>query len=168
MGVPAAMQSLLMRQLLALDAGWDARYPHDWIIWEPGAWKVPASSRSVVETQFGTTEPPGRPTKGDCLCFELKSASGKLKLGRAPENDLVINDATVSREHVIFERKGAQWTVQSLPNTKPVTVRSSPLSPGTALPINSADRITVGGVTLSYFTPSGLKERLKAEAKKIA
>ena len=164
MGVPASMQSLLVRQLLALeDAGWQVRHPNDWLIWEPGAWSVPEAKGAMSSTQVALAQPP-RPQKGDCLCFELKLVVGaKLKIGRAPENDIVLNDATVSREHLVLERPKDQWLVHALPASKATLVKGKVASPQTPVPLASGDQLTVGGVTLSYLTSSGLLARIKAE-----
>jgi len=158
------MQSLLVRQLLALkEPAWVQRYPSDWLIWEPGAWKVPAVRGEVASTQIALAQS-DRPLKGDCLCFELKSVAGaKLKIGRAPENDIVLNDATVSREHLLLERK-EQWMLHALPSSKTAMVRGRALFPGLAVPLSSGDQLTIGGVTLTYLTPAGALARLKSEA----
>src|SRR5688500_14207309 len=105
MGVPASLQSLLVRQLMALkEPAWQAKHVTDWLIWEPGAWKVPHVGANMASTQIAAPQLPNRPPQGDCLCFELKPAAAvKLKIGRAPENDIVLNDATVSREHLLLE-----------------------------------------------------------------
>jgi hypothetical protein len=68
---------------------------------------------------------------------------------------------------LILERKGAQWQVHGLPNTKATTFRGAALAPSDPLPLHSGDRITVGGVALTYLTAAGLKSRVTAEAQKL-
>ena len=152
---------------MALTSAWEARYPHPWLIWEPGVWKVPSSTNKLAATQCAESAP-DRPQKGDCLCFELRSTTGTLRVGRAPENEIVINDATVSREHLVLVRVGAVWNADALPGAKNTAVRGVPLVPGTRVELASGDRLSVGGVTLSYLSPDKLKLRLQAEAKRLS
>lgn len=168
MGVPASMQSLLVRQLLALkEMAWLQKYPADWLVWEPGAWKVPEPKGGVASTQIAAVQP-DRPQKGDCLCFELKPVAGtRLKVGRAPENEIVLNDATVSREHLVLERPKDGWIVHALAASKATLVKGKPAAPGSPVPLASGDQLTVGGVTLTYLKPAQLLVRLKTEAGKL-
>ena len=168
MGVPASMQSMLVRQFLALkEPVWLQKHTADWLVWEPGAWKVPQLQGGVASTQIALAQP-DRPQKGDCLCFELKPVVGvKLKVGRAPENDIVLNDATVSREHLLIERLKDQWVAHALASSKATLVKGKAASPGTAVPLASGDTLTVGGVVLSYLTASALVLRLKNEAARL-
>jgi hypothetical protein len=169
MGVLASMQSLLVRQMLALkEPAWQQRYPNDWLVWEPGAWKVPQIKGGVASTQIAIAQP-DRPQKGDCLCFELKCvAAAKLKVGRAPENDIVLNDATVSREHLVLERAKDQWLVRALALSKATLVKGKAVAPDAPVALTSGDQLTVGGVTLTYLTPAGLISRIKLEATTLS
>ena len=170
MAVMASMQSLLVRQLMALkEPVWQQRYPNDWLVWEPGAWRVPQQPKTgVASTQLSIPEP-GRPQTGDCLCFELKPATtAKLKIGRDPLNDIVLNDATVSREHLVLERTKDQWLVQGLPSSKATLVKGKAAVPGVPVPVAPGDQLTIGGVTLTYLTSVGLLSRLKAEATRLS
>ena len=171
MGVSASMQSLLVRQLMVLkEQAWLERHTTDWLVWEPGAWKVPDPARGgVASTQIAIAQP-DRPQTGDCLCFELKPIAGaKLKIGRAPENDIVLNDATVSREHLVLERsKEQQWLVHAQASSKATLVKGKAALPGAPVPLASGDQLKVGGVTLTYLTPTGLLGRVRAEAQRLS
>ena len=58
MGVPASMQSMLVRQFLALkEPVWLQKHTADWLVWEPGAWKVPQLQGGVASTQIALAQP---------------------------------------------------------------------------------------------------------------
>lgn len=166
MGIPESLHSSLVREWKALGPAWDAKYPHDWLVWEPGVWQVPAPGKAMGVTRFMTTEAVGRPQTVDSRCFELVAPSGKLRIGRAPENDIVINDETVSREHLMLERVGARWLASALPTSKATrfTVKGSPAAEDAPVPLTSGDHVTLGGVVLTYLSAAALKERIRAGA----
>src|SRR5438094_863035 len=94
--------SILLRQLATLRDEFWKKYPHPWLVWEGG----PAKPGD----KLALTRPPKhsgalQPQEGDALCFELVGGPGQeLKLGRAPANDLVIEDETVSKYQLLLSR----------------------------------------------------------------
>lgn len=155
----------MVRQALALKDKFAASHPHDWLVWEPGAWKVPASGGKLADTQATPTQGFDRPPAGDCLCFELNRGAGvPIKVGRAPENDVVVNDATVSREHLTLEKRPDGWVVVA---RRPAQLEGRALEIGLALPINSGARLTMGGVTLTFLSASGFSDRIQSAAGKL-
>src|SRR5262249_12428371 len=77
-------------------------YPHPWLIWEPGVW-LPAAPSAVSTDTLSSSGRGDHPQKtGDALCFELGQRR-TLKIGRSKACDIQINDATVSREHLLLE-----------------------------------------------------------------
>ena len=48
--------------------------------------------------------------------------SNSLTMGRAPDNDIVLDDAQVSRYHAILQRQGSEITIQDLDSTNGVLV----------------------------------------------
>lgn len=155
----------MVRQALALKDKFVESHPHEWLVWEPGAWKVPAAGEKLADTRAVPPQGFDRPPSGDCLCFELRCAPATpVKVGRAPENGVVINDATVSREHLTLSRTPDGWTV--VPQ-RPTQLSGRALELGKSLPIKSGDRLTMGGVTLTFLSPGGFVERIHGEARKL-
>jgi hypothetical protein len=157
------MLSILHRQALLLKEGFTQRYPHDWLVWEPGPWKP---ARSVLESNLEATVLPNpKPHEGpmgeDAICFELKLPRGAtaLKVGRATTNDIVINDLTASREQFSLHLTPEGWFVVaprgllSVDGT-PVDERMGPLRNGASL--------SLGAVRLSLVAPAALGRRAAA------
>jgi hypothetical protein len=160
----ALLMSLLVRQHLALKEKFRARYPHCWLVWEAGVWNVPESS----EQNHGTTRLPTSELydclpSGDAMCFELAQGMGRdvLTLGRASSNVFVINDATVSREHLALhaEDEGG-WTVEALAQGGPAMLDGQALPPGRRTPLRTGMVLQLGDVQLTFHDAESFHERM--------
>lgn len=164
MAVAAYMLSLLTRQKQLLGERFFERYPSNWLVWEPGQWR-PARSESTSNTeatQLPTSLPASRPLGDDALCFELKRVVAALSVGRGTENNIVVNDLTVSRTQLHLEFADAKWRVRT---TSPVTVDGKAVGPLGASLAN-ASRISIGDVRLSFYEPEGFLLRLVPQSSK--
>lgn len=142
-----------------------AKYPNPWLVWEPGAWKAPAIERGLDMT-FIPMSSPGMLPKGDVLCFELASPAkpAPLRLGRAPENEIVINDATVSREHLHFlAEPPGQWKLHASASSKFTRCDEKPLLAGEAVALARGMKIKAGGALFTFTDSSGMLERIAAQ-----
>ncbi|MDQ3262166.1 MAG: FHA domain-containing protein [Myxococcota bacterium] len=163
--VHAYVFSMLTMQRLTLQEGFLAKHPGAWIIWEPVVWKPSAlnpNSSQTLPVSF-STRPQERP-EGDALCFEL-SGTEPVKLGRAPDCDIRINDGAVSREHLWLRgTSDATWrltpaspSAKTLHNGEPLTSEGTDLLPG--------DELRVGGVILRFEDAATMSYRLDRAAQ---
>jgi hypothetical protein len=165
--------SLLVRQHMALKERFQARYPHPWLIWEAGAWNVPETERqNVAATQLPAPDLRDCLPAGDALCFELVAlgeAQSSLPLGRASHNALVINDSTVSRDHLTLHRTpSGQWSVEALPQASPVKLDGVPLTPNQPATLMPGARLELGDVRLTFHDAGGFYSRLGRMAATLA
>lgn len=157
--------SLLVRQHLVLKEKFRARYPHSWLVWEAGAWNVPETGRqNVAATQLPVSDLRDCLPAGDALCFELvalNETENVLPLGRASHNAFVINDATVSREHLVL-RTGpyGQWMVEAVSKSSPVKLDGVELQPGQSVPLLPGARLELGDVRLTFYDAAGFYSRI--------
>ncbi|MBS2029504.1 MAG: FHA domain-containing protein [Deltaproteobacteria bacterium] len=167
--VRAFMSSLLVRQKLALKAKFQDRYPNPWLVWEPGAWRAPSTDSAASVTRLPTPAGEAKPSKGDALCFELilDARRPALAVGRAPENDIVIPDATVSRKHLELERQAEAWRVKSCSETKACHLNGKLLAPNVWSPLSSGNTIKLGDAELTFLDAKPFTERIEAEAAKL-
>jgi transcriptional regulator with GAF, ATPase, and Fis domain len=68
----------------------------------------------------------------------------KLRIGKAPDNDLVLTDPTVSRHHCEIERSGGAITLRDLDSTNHIkvggaTVKTAVLAAGTTFTVGDVD-----------------------------
>ena len=76
--------------------------------------------------------------------FERESVS----IGRAPENDVVLNDAGVSRTHARIERKASGWVVTDRASANGIELNGAAVV--ATAPLREGDRIVVGPVTFEF------------------
>jgi hypothetical protein len=162
--VRAYLMSFVARQALLLKEQLPARYPHAWLVWEPGSWSAPPVQGDHSATRLPTSHSAvTAPQRGDALCFELDlpaKATG-LHLGRASTNDIVINDATVSREHLLFTKSATgKWSAEALGASKSTFLGSMPLAAGQKVALSDEERIKVGDVVFTFHEPRSFFVRL--------
>ncbi|HME91478.1 MAG TPA: FHA domain-containing protein [Myxococcaceae bacterium] len=168
--VRSVLLSVLVRQHLSLKQEFKRRYPHAWLVWEAGAWNVSeAGEQNVAHTQPPAEDLQDCLPTGDVLCFELATSAPQqtLRLGRASVNDIVINDATVSREHLLVTRNAAgEWSAE-LKGGRHVAVAGRSLAKGKSARLGQGDVLKVGEVLLTFYDPKSFEMRVEAEAHKL-
>jgi hypothetical protein len=169
--VRSVLLSVLVRQHLSLRNEFAKRYPHAWLVWEAGAWSVSGDG----EQNVAHTLPPAEdlqdclPT-GDVLCFELATAvAGQtLTLGRASQNDIVINDSTVSREHLVLTLGASgEWIADLTSPTPQVSISGRHLVHGKPTSLRQGDVLKVGEVLMTFYDPQSFEQRIRTEAEKL-
>lgn len=166
--VQAFLMSLLMRQHALANDKFLTRYPHSWLVWEPGPDALPGSGVdvSVAETRAGSTGGPQRPIGVDVLCFALKLPEGSaIKVGRAADNELVVSDPMVSRLHARLDLAGAEWSLVPLSETKKTTVDGLEIARGTPVKLKSGQVLELGGVKVSFYDAATFKARVAGVRK---
>jgi len=169
--VRSVLISVLVRQHLSLRSEFAKRYPNAWLVWEAGAWSVSGDG----EQNVAHTLPPAEdrqdclPT-GDVLCFELaiSTPDQTLSLGRASQNDIVINDSTVSREHLVLARNSSgEWSADITSPTPQVSISGRHLVHGKPTSLRQGDVLKVGEVLLTFYDPQSFELRIRTEAEKL-
>lgn len=164
----AFLLSLLARQFLLLkEEGFVRRYAHPWLVWEPGEWNAPSpgENSSVASTR---TPPMGTaltPKVGDALCFSLEPTKASLSVGRSSGSDIVINDMTVSREHLVLGFDGTAWTAEAKHGTT-TNGGGALLVPGAKLVLAQGASLKVGGSVLTFWDAPSFLGRVKALAQR--
>ncbi len=152
------MLSLLAVRKIQLGAEWGIKFPYSWLMWEPGVWQ-PSSGAGSPTLMGGKVGLNARPGQGDALCFELAGPRA-LKVGRSPECDVVLNDATVSREHLLLEPIALPdaWSVRLMPGAS-ARLGTQPLGP-LAQPLLPRHTLQLGDVSLTFYTSETFASRL--------
>jgi len=119
------------------------------------AWQPPPAAPAVPDTAVigGPTQPVIRATPGGGPQAELTIESGPdaghtyratenaLRLGRSPDNDLILRDPATSGHHARVERRGEQFWIVDLGSTNGTLVNGEPVQ---EKELNHDDRITIG------------------------
>lgn len=79
-----------------------------------------------------------------------------ISLGRALENEIVLNDALVSRRHARLDCQDEKWTLRDLSSANGTRLNRQALAPQVPQPISSGDTFQIGSfeLTLHLFGPS--------------
>lgn len=116
------------------------------------AWQPPVATPPVAETMAMPTRPPAA-TPGVGPQGELTIESGPdaghthragdhaLRLGRSPDNDVILRDPATSGHHARLERRGSEFWVVDLGSTNGTFVNGESVQ---EKQLNHGDRLTVG------------------------
>ncbi|WP_434346275.1 FHA domain-containing protein [Myxococcus virescens] len=167
----ALLLSLLVRQHMALKEKFRAKYSHPWLVWEAGAWNVPeVVEGNVAATRLPLTDLRDCLPAGDALCFELvgQTDGSPQRLGRASNNALVVNDATVSREQLhLSPTLEGRWTVTRVAASRTVTLGGSALEPEQPAVLQPGVQLHVGDVRLTFHEAEDFDERIGRIAAQV-
>jgi hypothetical protein len=142
--VTSYLLSWLRRKFATVDgAAFERLHPHDWLVWE--ALDAPAAGG------------------GEALAIALSRNPRRpyLALGHGPECDIVLDDATLSRVHLVLIRAGARdWALRGADGSAGTRLNGLPLGAGEPHPLRSGDRIQAGEVQLTFLAASDILHRL--------
>jgi pSer/pThr/pTyr-binding forkhead associated (FHA) protein len=79
---------------------------------------------------------------------EVPLTGRQVTVGRADDNDVVIDDPAVSRHHLVFERLAAGWSAHDVNSLNGTLVNGEPIVAGR--PLYHEDQIRVGDTKLVY------------------
>lgn len=117
---------------------------HDARLWQNSPNRTPSALTSGV-AGMATVEHWGGPNSA--RAFTLEGA--RFAVGSDPQSaDLVLDDATVSAVHVVFERIGATWLLRDLGSRNGTRLNGASLSGQTRL--RHGDTINVGRAMLTF------------------
>lgn len=131
---------------------------------------VPAAVAAVTAAAAATAEPapadrgsasaylPGQSVTGSLRIIaggEIGarfSLEGVTVIGRLPECDVTLNDASVSRKHARITRQGDRWMVEDLGSTNGMRVNGAQVGQSQ---LRDGDRLELGGVKLAFSAGAG-------------
>jgi sigma-B regulation protein RsbU (phosphoserine phosphatase) len=88
---------------------------------------------------------------GEGECFELEGDT--VHIGRSPNNDLQIDEGSISRRHLKILKKRDKYLIQDMNSTNGTFVNNKLISPGIEVEIEEGLPIAIGKVLLSLGKP---------------
>ena len=134
---------------------------------------TPSSRRATATTPISPSCRPRRPTSAEPLLLEVRKrrnfATDEVTVGRMPENDLVLEDVTVSRTHAILrpESLTGAWTVRDAGSHNGTFLDGVLIVPGRTMPLLDRARVRFGDVEVSFFQPQGFEQYVRARAARM-
>jgi len=138
-----------------------AERPEDWLIWEAGPWRPTYQNKDTLEQGSEKLRSPHGADESLAIALEQGAKKPYVSLGRGPDNDIVIDDATLSRLHLLLQREGDHWTIRDAGSTNGTTVEGARLGPD-PVELHVGARILAGSVRLTFYDSGGLYLRLKS------
>lgn len=92
----------------------------------------------------------------------LELEQDRIRIGRGPENDVVLRDTGVSRMHATIERRGDGFVLLDEGSANGTDLNGAAVS--AAVPLRSGDRVSLGGVVIRFSTadrPAGTTDRTR-------
>lgn len=86
--------------------------------------------------------------EGSARGKRFRFASERVSIGRGLENEVVLNDAGVSRAHARIERRGSAWVILDRGSANGTHLNGAPMAAVATL--RDGDRIRVGPVTFEF------------------
>jgi pSer/pThr/pTyr-binding forkhead associated (FHA) protein len=155
--------SWLARQYRDADLkGFLRERPEDWLVWEAGPWRPPSPrgrdtiSPTDLQASFASGEPVA-------LVLEPPPGGRVVRLGRAGDNELVIDEATLSRAHLAFARNGDHWLVRDVGSSNGTRVGAVRIGRD-PVPIRPGTVIEAGAARLTFYDPPTMFLRLRGVA----
>jgi pSer/pThr/pTyr-binding forkhead associated (FHA) protein len=71
-------------------------------------------------------------------------------IGRAPENDLVLPEGLLSREHATIYRRGSRWYIEDRGSRNGTSVNGDRLPFGRPRPLRDRDRLLLGTLAFTF------------------
>lgn len=160
----ANVKSFLLSWLRKAHAGqplerFEREQPGPWLVWEAGPWRPPSARPDTLVASPATR----MLASGESLAIELaaRKRGAEVTLGRAADNDLVIDDATLSRVHLVLARDASgAWTARDAGSRNGTRVDGAPAT--RPLPLRPGSIVEAGAVRLTFYDAAGLYVRLRA------
>lgn len=156
------MLSLLVDQMNRMGDRFLKQYDHPWLVWDASTWSAPSLDG---ETRLGR-EPSVPTARGThALCFGLLFSRGatEIAVGRSSQNDVVVNDGTVSRRHAVLTRNAfGTWQVRPLPGNSGTRCGARILTERDVAPLLDRQVLLLGSVELTFYDAKTFAERLRS------
>lgn len=127
------------------------------------AWRdLRAAGRSAGDADFRSDAPraviidPGESGRAAGTWFSIGAVAS---FGRELDNDVVLQDPTISARHAIVLGRDGGWWIEDLGSTNGSWVGGRRVAPGTPAVVRSGDVIQLGGVRLRFAAPDVDRER---------
>jgi len=144
-------------------------------------WEVPAGAPNeelLLRTQVmrvGMASPQLPAHNGEPLVFEVKKASHKanafmmgVTVGRTENNDIVLDDHSVSRFHAYFQQdaKTARWKLVDAESKNGTWVAGKRLTANQGELLDDRQPVRFGDVDLRFYAPASFLELVRSYGKR--
>ena len=145
-------------------AAFEARHGSAFLLLTATGLAQPKGPAATEVYLLGDDDPSAHTADLSVLVLPLKqredSAGHLLTVGRAPENDVVIPDRSVSRFHAFFKRERGSYLLQDAGSTNGTEVNCAPVAAkgnGPATALKRGDTVRLGQLDFTFVDATGLR-----------
>lgn len=131
-------------------------------------WEAPPSESTTDSGHWALTQagPPSRPRAGEPLVFLVEKGKATnnpfamgITLGRIDNNDLVIDDGSVSRFHAWLQQdeRTREWSLTDAESKNGTWVDGVKAEARKRMPLKDHSKVKLGDIELVFLLPDGLK-----------
>lgn len=88
----------------------------------------------------------------------------RITIGRTANNDIVLDDTSVSRFHAWIEEQNHEWVLVDAGSRNGSTVGGRKIAPKTPVTLSNGTPLRIGSLTLTYYTTQGFLDLLHRRA----
>lgn len=133
-------------------------------------WEAPPSEGGDEEARWEATTAGGRPQRprlGEPLILFIEKGTNAnnpfamgVTIGRVDSNDVVIDDASVSRFHAWFQQddRSLEWALTDAESKNGTWVDGTTAAPRHRVPLRDGAKIRIGDINLTFMMPGTLKD----------
>ncbi len=85
----------------------------------------------------------------------------RITIGRTGNNDIVLDEASVSRFHAWLEQVGQEWVVVDAGSRNGTTLAGRKLLAKVPTPLVNGQALRIGSMSLTYYTSTGFLDLLR-------
>lgn len=137
-------------------------------------WEAPPSQSSEDEDWAPTDAGfKTRPTAADPLVFPVEKVAGRpnpfamgVTVGRVENNDVIVDDGSVSRFHawLQYEAKQKTWTLCDAESKNGTFLGAQRLKPNQKVPLTDGARVKFGEAEMTFLSPDGLVKLIQTRS----
>ncbi len=90
-----------------------------------------------------------------------------ITVGRAANNDIVIDASSISKFHAYFEQKEGTWCVRDADSSNGTSVSGEAVSKGESTPLIDGCEVQFARVTCRFMEPASFHTLLEKEAARL-
>ena len=161
----AVKLAALAAQYISDPAGFRRQWTEPALLWEDAS--APADVSLTWSTHAGGT---ARPSAGDPIVIDVRKGKNALNalgfgitVGRTQNNDVWLDDATVSRFHAVLSKdeKTGTWRVEDAESQNGTFVAGTRLAPRQPAALTDGVSLRFGAVNVYFLLPAGLERYLQ-------
>jgi hypothetical protein len=145
-------------------AAFEARHGSAFLLLTATGLAQPKGPAATEVYLLGDDDPSAHTADLSVLVYPLRQREGSaghlLTVGRAPDNDVVIADRSVSRFHAFLKREAGHYQLQDAGSTNGTEVNCAPVAAkgnGPATALKRGDTVRLGQLDFTFVDATGMR-----------